>query len=116
MDPRDRLIHQRGEVEARLTELKRQRQELISTMDAVNADDEHDPEGTTLTWERENLTALIQQAQNRLSAIQAAITRLDDGWAGDCADCGSPIPPGRLEARPEALRCVPCETKHRRSR
>ena len=28
-----------------------------------------------------------------------------------CADCGKPIPEGRLDARPEAARCVGCQSK-----
>jgi DnaK suppressor protein len=31
-------------------------------------------------------------------------------------DCGLPVPEGRLEARPEASRCVACQAKRDRSR
>ena len=42
----------------------------------------------------------------------AALARLDDDTYGQCVDCGHEIPEGRLEARPEAARCVACQAKY----
>ena len=43
-----------------------------------------------------------------------ALVRIQHGIYGKCADCGKPIPEGRLEARPEASRCVACQSKRDR--
>ncbi|MET0931519.1 MAG: TraR/DksA C4-type zinc finger protein [Aeromicrobium sp.] len=73
-----------------------------------NADDEHDPEGSTIAFERSQVSTLIEQARDRLDQIEAALVRLDDGTYGTCEVCGDPIPAGRLEARPVARTCMAC--------
>jgi DnaK suppressor protein len=40
-----------------------------------------------------------------------ALRRIQEGTYGTCMDCGALIPEGRLEARPEASRCVKCQSK-----
>jgi DnaK suppressor protein len=49
----------------------------------------------------------IEAAQ--LEDIEAAITRIDNGSYGLCADCEKPIPRKRIEVLPFARRCLPCE-------
>lgn len=71
-----------------------------------NADDEHDPEGQTIAYERSQLSALIEATKEHLSAIDAATTRLEQGGYGTCAVCLGPIPAARLEARPTARTCL----------
>jgi DnaK suppressor protein len=71
-----------------------------------NADDEHDPEGSTIAFERSQVSALIQQAERRLAEIDAAVGRVRAGTYGRCEVCGEPIADGRLEARPVARTCV----------
>lgn len=44
-----------------------------------------------------------------LSALDAALERLQAGHYGICKDCGSPIPQDRLDASPTALRCKDCQ-------
>jgi len=73
-----------------------------------NNDDEHDPEGATLAYERSQADALRRSAEARLAAIGAAEDRLAAGTYGICVVCGAQIPVGRLEARPWADRCVTC--------
>jgi RNA polymerase-binding transcription factor DksA len=71
-----------------------------------NADDEHDPEGQTIAYERSQLSALIQRAQQHLAGIEAAAIRLQQGSYGVCEVCDQPIPAARLDARPTARTCV----------
>lgn len=71
-----------------------------------NADDEHDPEGQTIAWERQQVEALGASARRRLGEVDAALRRLDDGTYGVCEVCGRSLSPERLEARPTATRCV----------
>ena len=73
-----------------------------------NADDEHDPEGSTIAFERSQVGALIQQAERRIAEIEAGRARVDAGTYGRCEVCGEPIADDRLEARPVARTCVGC--------
>lgn len=72
----------------------------------ANTDDEHDPEGATIAFERSQADALRTAATARLTQIDVALARLDAGTDGLCAVCGDPIPPGRLAARPFATTCL----------
>ncbi|MBP2703430.1 TraR/DksA C4-type zinc finger protein [Microbispora sp. RL4-1S] len=60
--------------------------------------------------------AMIDAAARHRMAVLAALRRLDDGGYGRCVDCGRPVPEGRLEARPEAARCVQCQSRAERRR
>ncbi|WP_250443415.1 TraR/DksA C4-type zinc finger protein [Actinotalea sp. C106] len=87
--------------------------DLVATSAGSNADDEHDPEGTTIAFERSQLGALVDQARRRLAELDEAQTRWLAGQYGDCERCGSPIPADRLEARPSARTCVGCAADRR---
>jgi RNA polymerase-binding transcription factor DksA len=73
-----------------------------------NADDEHDPEGATIAFERSQVAALILQVQGHLAEVEAAIERLVAGTYGICELCGQPIAKARLKARPAARTCIGC--------
>ena len=45
----------------------------------------------------------------RARRLQIALTRVADGEYGVCAECGTPIPPKRLLAIPDATTCVACQ-------
>ncbi|MDE0546408.1 TraR/DksA C4-type zinc finger protein [Microbacterium sp. C7(2022)] len=75
---------------------------------ADSADDEHDPEGVPLSSEWSRLEGLLASVDDELREIDEALRRWHDGTYGICVTCGQPIPPGRLEARPTAIRCVAC--------
>lgn len=102
----ERLRAERDEVRARLANMTRDLRSLFAAAEGSNADDEHDPEGQTIAYERSQLSALIQAAQERLAGIEAATVRLQQGAYGTCDVCGQPIPAARLEARPTARTCV----------
>jgi DnaK suppressor protein len=69
--------------------------------------------GTALS-DTDRAEAMLAAAQSQRRAVMDALARLDHGTYGLCADCGSPIPEGRLDARPEAARCVSCQAKRDR--
>lgn len=73
-----------------------------------DGDDEHDPEGTTVTWELATQEAGARAAAEHLREIDAALARVESGWDGACVGCGRPIPAERLAVRPSADRCVGC--------
>jgi DnaK suppressor protein len=81
----------------------------------ANPDDEHDPEGQTIAFERSQLGALTDRARMRLAEVDAAVDRLAAGTYGRCDACGGAIDPARLEARPTATTCVEHATARRRS-
>jgi DnaK suppressor protein len=92
-----------------LERLARLREDFSGVVDATrdaNSDDEHDPEGQTIAYERSQTGALIRQAEQHLLEIDAALDRVDAGTYGTCETCGQPIAPARLEARPTARVCV----------
>ncbi|GAA2574830.1 TraR/DksA family transcriptional regulator [Microbacterium binotii] len=76
--------------------------------DPAGADDEHDPEGATLSDEWSRLEGLRRAAAVEIQEIDDALHRLEDGTFGVCASCGRDIPVGRLLVRPTATLCVPC--------
>jgi RNA polymerase-binding transcription factor DksA len=73
-----------------------------------NADDEHDPEGSTIAFERAQLAAVLESARRQVADLDAALARVDAGTYGICAVCGREIPAERLVARPSARTCVGC--------
>lgn len=73
-----------------------------------NLDDEHDPEGSTVAFEREQLAALRARAQSHLAEVIAALERVRDGHYGGCERCGNNIAEERLVMLPAARLCVGC--------
>jgi len=67
--------------------------------------------GAQLASERELEFAMGEREMAELSAIDAALARLDAGTYGECTDCGVHIAPARLQASPEAPRCIHCQEK-----
>ena len=76
-----------------------------------NLDDEHDPEGSTIAFEREQLAALRAHAQVHLTEVDDALERLQDNQYGQCELCGKPIADDRLAALPAARRCITCAAR-----
>lgn len=64
----------------------------------------------------ETHASLIEQAENRLKEIDDALSRVERGSYGICADCGLEIPVERLEVLPFATRCVDCQGDRNRAR
>lgn len=105
---RRRLESDREQALARLAALTEDYDGVVTASVDTNADDEHDPEGPTIAFERSQIGALVRQVQEHLVEIDAALGRLDAGTYGTCERCGEPIPEGRLEARPVARTCIRC--------
>lgn len=98
----------------RLARLDADLAELRLDRGGASSDDEHDPEGATLSGEWSRLEGLRSAAADDLAAVDEALARADAGTYGVCVDCGRDIPSARLEARPTATRCVECESARRR--
>jgi len=81
---------------------------LFEASRSSNADDEHDPEGATIGFERAQLTAILDASRRHLADLDLALRRSADGTYGVCEVCGRPIPAERMAARPSARTCVGC--------
>lgn len=97
----------------RVTGLEASLKQLIEDRTGANDDDEHDPEGVTLSTEWSRLSGLALRAKAELAEVDAALERWDSGGYGVCTGCGSSIPVERLEVRPFAENCVPCASSRR---
>ena len=105
---REVLVRARVDAEEHVATLTRQLRGIIDASRLANADDEHDPEGSTIAFERAQLTALLTAARRRLVDVEEALRRHDEGRYGTCELCGQPIAAERLAARPSARTCVGC--------
>ncbi|HSO63574.1 MAG TPA: TraR/DksA C4-type zinc finger protein [Ornithinibacter sp.] len=101
-----RLAEERALLLARITQMDGDMESLVAASRDSNADDEHDPEGQTIAYERSQLGALTDRVRDHLAELQAATDRLAAGTYGVCEVCGGSIDPARLEARPTAATCV----------
>jgi RNA polymerase-binding transcription factor DksA len=108
-----RLETARDETLRRIGELEREFAGIVASAadGSSGGDDEHDPEGATVAFERQHVAALLSQARSQLAAIAAAKRKLDAGRYGQCDACGKPIGAARLAARPAALTCVTCAAR-----
>ena len=102
------LEAERQRTTQRLERLRQDHEGFVAASLDSNADDEHDPEGATIAFERSQVETLVRQLQQHLADIEAAERRLEDGSYGICERCGGAIPEDRLEARPTARTCIGC--------
>lgn len=97
------LIDRREKLVAQIRRAMAERQEESQTRDAPGS---HGwgaaPEGTLSL-------AMVQQLEQLLSQIDAAILRHKAGTYGRCLGCGEEIPLPRLRALPFAQRCARCQ-------
>ena len=96
-----------------VADLERSHAEIVAAARDANADDEHDPEGATIAFEREQTAALLAQARRKVQELEAAVERTRGGAYGRCESCGRPIGAARLEARPTARTCIACASARR---
>ncbi|HXW44930.1 MAG TPA: TraR/DksA C4-type zinc finger protein [Streptosporangiaceae bacterium] len=106
MSARQRLEEIRSELDRSITVLNGGGQKHVA------GDYPQDPAdaGANLS-ENERSEAVLAVARKQRSAVLDALHRIDLGTYGTCVDCGAAVPEGRLEAKPEAARCVACQGK-----
>ena len=105
----ERLAAERARLEAQVASLTRTFDQVVESSELdMTADDEHDPDGSTIAFERQQVVALLDQARRRLADVDAALARRAAGSYGTCETCGRPIAPERLAARPAARTCITC--------
>lgn len=104
-----RLAEEEATLRPRIAALERTVQELIESGLETNVDDEHDPDGATIGYERSQAQSLLDRARLDLATVAEAERRLaDDPTFGTCDVCGGAIGVERLLARPATTTCVRC--------
>ncbi|MFJ9809053.1 TraR/DksA family transcriptional regulator [Streptomyces sp. NPDC101158] len=111
---RARLEADRADTLTRATALSRDFDGIVAANALIAVDDEHDPEGGTTAFERAHVAALMARTREHLEELDRAVERLEQGTYGLCEECGTTIPPERLEIRPAATTCVRCARAGRR--
>jgi RNA polymerase-binding transcription factor DksA len=98
---------------AQIAGLARDWDSIVESSMGVAIDDEHDPEGATIAFERAQVDGLLLRARGHLVDLERALERLEEGSYGVCEGCKRPIAPERLAARPAATTCIRCAAKRR---
>jgi RNA polymerase-binding transcription factor len=96
---RQQLEERLAELQVRLANIKK---------DVTQA---HSGDSAEQAQERENdevVDAIGNETAQSIKIVQAALGRIADGSYGTCKECGESIGQARLEAMPEATRCVGC--------
>ena len=106
---RDWLLFRRNELEAEVHAAELARREPRAAAEHEVSDQK---DTAADAQQGEVAQAQEQRDLDELAQVQAALTRLDHGSYGDCADCGEAISLARLTAQPAATRCAPCQTAH----
>lgn len=110
----DQLLKQlRGELESDRAEVVAELRTLGAApegdqVQSLTGIDDNFADSASATTERAEKLALVEQARERLSDIDHALARMDDGSYGTCERCGKFIATPRLEARPMSTHCVKC--------
>lgn len=103
-----RLERTRTDLVQKIAGLTRDFDEIVRAAADVATDDEHDPEGHTIAWERQQVVALLDDAKGALAELDDAAVRLETGTYGVCSTCGRPIAADRLDALPTTPFCITC--------
>ncbi|WP_433327310.1 TraR/DksA family transcriptional regulator [Spirillospora sp. CA-294931] len=102
----------RARLEAMLTDLDRS----IAILKGEHPERDNSPaDAGALLSDSDRVEAALESMQDHRRAVAAALDRLNAGTYGQCLGCGATVPEGRLEARPDAARCLACQTKHDKS-
>ncbi len=105
---RELLDAQRQATLARVSAMTLEFEGIVAAAAGSNMDDEHDPEGSTVAFERAQVATLLDEARAQLGDLDRALARLDAGTYSVCERCNAVIAPERLMARPATRTCVRC--------
>jgi DnaK suppressor protein len=104
------------------------REELLRIMGAAEEDEhlrteqeadftEHDSGDMSRDiFDREIDATIVEQVEHRLEIVERALQKIEEGTYGLSDVSGEPIPRGRLEAVPEAIRTVEEQQRFERER
>lgn len=93
---------------AQIASLERSVALIVEAAELTSTDDEHDPEGATIAYERAQAIALLRLARIDLDRLARARTLLETGVPITCESCGRNIDTERLVALPTTATCIRC--------
>ena len=105
---REVLNVERAATLARIRAVQADLDAIVAASADANTDDEHDPEGSTIAYERAQVTALLAGARSNLNDIERALARLSAGCYSVCEHCQAQISAERLAALPAGRTCFDC--------
>ena len=111
---KQRLLEERGRVKEALDYIHEENRGQLDDDREEIPSDNHPGDMATVTFDRELDYTLEENEGRLLQAIDAALTRMDDGSYGACVSCGRPIGAERLEALPWTTQCIDCKRKEER--
>jgi len=111
---RKRLLEERKRVQEAIDYLHEENPGSIQDETQDSTADNHPGDMATVTFDRELDYTLEENEGRLLQAIDAALTRMDDGSYGACVSCGQPIGAERLEALAWTTQCIDCKRKEER--
>ena len=81
---------------------------IVEASELTSTDDEHDPEGATIAYERAQAIALLRQAREDLDALAVTRMQLESAQEVVCSVCGCTIDLERVATLPTTSRCIRC--------
>ena len=111
MDARRRLEAERRDL---LVSIARTEAELATPVDDRGADttaSQHPADVASDLYAREVAILTDLTLREQVLDIEAALARIDNATYGICVDCGQHVDDARLEAHPQAARCVACQLR-----
>ena len=81
---------------------------IVEGTELTSTDDEHDPEGATIAYERAQATALLRQAREDSDALVITRRQLEQHQRPVCTACGREIDLERVAVLPTTTRCIGC--------
>ncbi len=73
-------------------------------------------ERAAASFELERCLALEGQIRKQLDGVEHALRKFEERQYGLCEQCGRPLGSARLEALPQAKRCLSCKVKNTQNR
>ena len=77
----------------------------------LSTHDQHPADTASELADNDRENAMLEAAEDQRVQVRAALARIEDGSYGTCTDCGAQISEARLQVRPEAARCIDCQSK-----
>jgi DnaK suppressor protein len=109
---RRRLEDERRRLLGVIREIEEEQEEVrLTETSSDRSPDPNTAEGGSLAFEMEMELSLAKNAEDLLGKVDEALSRIEEGAFGNCAQCGTPIPVARLEVLPYAILCVECASR-----
>ena len=105
------LADLRAALDEERAQLRHQLADLGFGDDGGLAYDQNFADSSQVTAERGEVEALANSLKETLAEVEHALAKFEEGTYGLCENCGEPIAPARLEAKPGARLCINCASR-----